>query len=524
MRLWFIFILFFSFALVAQTEDSTIDLGVGQQKVVNVKGLQRVAIGDPGVVDVQAIGSDQLIITAKKHGRTTLILWLTNGNRVSYTVRVSQLDPQGVVKDVALLLKDIEGIKIKVADQYIILDGEVYRAIDYIRIQKVMTIFPIVRSLVIVSPEAKKGIVMELERMFKENSLKDVRPSVICDMIFIEGFVSDERDKIKALSIAKSLGLKQSTTYQLASQETQQNASVQQGSGTTVVDDSGNIGQEFIDLITIGLKKMILLDVEFVEIKKNSQLKVGLDWINPDGGQNTFNGVFSSFYDITNPVTQVTTKHQSYRELYPVNRENYGFASFLNISANLNLFSNDGYSRILAKPKLLCASGEKASFLSGGEVPIVMCSGQAGCSVEFKKYGVLLDMNPVADNDGNIISKIKTEVSEPDWANAVQGVPAFKTRNVETTVTVHTGDTIVLSGLFRFDQQKAISKMAGVGHIPILGELFKSRDFQDGKSDVLIFVHPIIVKPDTPTIQNAIKEMRKRYVSAEDQISFSIFD
>ena len=122
MRLWFIFILFFSFALVAQTEDSTIDLGVGQQKVVNVKGLQRVAIGDPGVVDVQAIGSDQLIITAKKHGRTTLILWLTNGNRVSYTVRVSQLDPQGVVKDVALLLKDIEGIKIKVADQYIILE------------------------------------------------------------------------------------------------------------------------------------------------------------------------------------------------------------------------------------------------------------------------------------------------------------------------------------------------------------------------------------------------------------------
>ncbi len=510
MRLWFIFILFFSFALVAQTEDSTIDLGVGQQKVVNVKGLQRVAIGDPGVVDVQAIGSDQLIITAKKHGRTTLILWLTNGNRVSYTVRVSQLDPQGVVKDVALLLKDIEGIKIKVADQYIILDGEVYRAIDYIRIQKVMTIFPIVRSLVIVSPEAKKGIVLELERMFKENSLKDVRPSVIGDMIFIEGFVSDERDKIKALSIAKSLGLKQSTTYQLASQATQQNASVQQGSGTTVVDDSGNIGQEFIDLITIGLKKMILLDVEFVEIRKNAHLKVGLEWHSAGTGPNN--------------VLPNAIDYSSYYNISPAQTAGLDYIKGIqNLSADLYLDSNDAYSRILAKPKLLCASGEKASFLSGGEIPILMCVDDK-CYIEFKDWGVKLEMDPVADNDGNIISRIRTEVSEPDWTNTIQGVPSFISRNVETTVTVHTGDTIVLSGLFRFDQQKAISKLAGFGHIPILGELFKSRDFQDGKSDLLIFVHPIIVKPDTPSIQNTIKEMKKRYSMAEEQVSFSIFD
>ncbi|MBN2693219.1 pilus assembly protein N-terminal domain-containing protein [bacterium] len=521
-----IFFLFFIFsvALFAQAGD-TIDMGVGQQKVVNVKGLQRVAIGDPGVIDVQAVGADQIIITAKKHGRTTLILWLNNGKRIGYTVRVSMLDPQGVVKDVASLLKDIEGIKIKVADQYIILDGEVYRGMDYIRIQQVMAIFPIVKSLVIISPEAKIGIVKQLNDMFKENSLKDVRASVIGDMIFLEGFVSDEREKIKTLSIAKSLGLKQSSAYQMSQSQTQQ----QNGEGASgvtqtasVVEDGTNIGQEFIDLVGIGLKKMILLEVEFVEIRKSNHLKLGFNWASKSGEANTLEGVFTSFFDVTKP-DGTTIPVESSSILYPNNVNNYNFASFFNISTNLSLLSDDGYSRILAQPKLLCASGGEAKFLSGGEIPIPV-SQDGAVSVEWKEYGVKLDMNPVADADGNILTSVKTEVSEPDWANQVQGIPAFVNRKVETIITVHTGDTIVLSGLYRNDNQKGVTKLAGFGHIPILGELFKSRDFQEGKSDLLIFVTPRIVRPDAGTIKDMMNKMKRRYELSHSEVGFSIFD
>ncbi len=522
MRTIFFLFFVFSVALFAQASD-TIDMGVGQQKVVNVKGLQRVAIGDPSVIDVQAVGSDQIIITAKKHGRTTLILWLSNGNRVGYTVRVSMLDPQGVVKDVASLLKDIEGIKIKVADQYIILDGEVYRGMDYIRIQQVMAIFPIVKSLIIISPSAKKGIVEQLNQMFKENSLKDVRSSVIGDMIFLEGFVSDEREKIKTLSIAKSLGLKQSSTYQMGQSQTQQqNAEGGVTQTTNVVEDGTNIGQEFIDLVGIGLKKMILLEVEFVEIRKNNHLKLGFNWASMSGQANTLEGVFTSFFDITLP-DGTTVPKQSSSLLYPNNVNDYNFASFFNVHTNLSLLSDDGYSRILAQPKLLCASGGEAKFLSGGEIPIPLVQDDA-VTVEWKEYGVKLDMNPVADADGNILTSIKTEVSEPDWSNAVQGYPAFINRKVETIITVHTGDTIVLSGLYRNDNQKAVTKLAGFGHIPILGELFKSRDFQEGKSDLLIFVTPRIVRSDAGTIKDMMNKMKRRYELSHSEVGFSIFD
>lgn len=508
-------------------------MGVGQQKVLNIRNLQRVAIGDPSVIDAQAIGNSQLILTAKKHGRTTLIIWLSGGRRENYTVRVSKLN-QGVIKDIGTLLKDIEGLQIRVADQYIVLDGEVYRAIDYLRIQKVMKIFPLVKSLVIISPNAKKGLTEQLNTMFKENGLRDIKASVIGDMIFLEGFVSDEREKVKALSIAKSLGLKRSETYGIDQKKTQKKTSkgiaggAGSGAGSISTISEGSIGQEFVDLISIGLKKMILLELQFVEIEKNSQLKVGLEWKNVDGSPNVFSNVAGTYESSQLQMTQegaykAFPTGQSYYTLYPKNTNHFAFGGTLLMNADLNLLSDNGYARTLAKPRLLCASGEKAKFHAGGEVPFVVRTDDT-ITVTFKEYGIKLEMEPIADNDNNILSKVKAEVSQLDWANAILGYPSLKKRSVETSVTVHTGDTIVLSGLFKFEQQKAVSKMAGLGHIPILGELFKSRNFQDGKSELLIFVHPIIVRPDTPVIKNMINDIHRRYKKAKDEVSFSILD
>jgi len=508
-------------------DGNTINLGVGQQKVLSVKGLQRAAIGDPSVIDATSIGKNQIILAAKKNGRTTLILWFKGGKRKTYLVHVSKLDPQGVVKDVATLLSDIEGLSIKVAENYIILDGEVFRAIDYLRIQKVMKIFPIVKSLVIISPSAKKGITEQLNMMFSENGLKDVRANVIGDMIFLEGFVADDREKIKALSIAKSLGLKPSTTYsrkEIAA--TKQKSNIV--SGVINQNDEGNIGQEFIDLITIGLKKMILLDLEFVEIRKDDQLKIGLDWwsVNSSGervARNSVNHVLDTYTTELNPITGEERVIPTQITYYPNFSNQLRLFSNLSFGADLNLLAADGYAKILAKPKLICASGENAKFQSGGQIPIVTTS-MSGSSVIFKDYGVILKISPIADNDGNIITRIKAEVSEPDWSKMVMDMPSFIKRSVETTVTVPSESTIVLSGLFRFDQQKSVNKMAGLGHIPILGELFKNRNFIDGKSDLLIFVHPSIVTPDSNIIKNMIKKMKRRYKAATDEIGFSIFD
>jgi len=525
---YFSLFLFISLSIFAG-ESTTINMGVGQQRVLNVPKLQRAAIGDPSVLDAVPIGGNQLILTAKKHGRTTLIIWSRGGKRKTYSIHISKLDPQGVVKDVAALLSDIEGLNIKVAENYIILDGEVYRAIDYLRIQKVMKIFPLVKSLVVISPNAKKGITEQLNMMFSENGLKDVRASVIGDMIFLEGFVSDDREKIKALSIAESLGLKTSKSYSKEKEsKTKQESNMIASLKGDDNDNEGNIGQEFIDLITIGLRKMILLDLEFVEIRKDNGLKLGLDWWSVDTKgkkilQNGISGAATTYTIETNPMTGEDITRGSQVIYYPTFKNSFRLMSNINFGADLNLLANEGYAKILAKPKLICASGERAKFQSGGQIPIVS-KGQDSFKVEFKDYGVLLEIEPIADNDGNIITKIKAEVSEPDWSKTVQDIPSFITRKVETTVTVPSESTIVLSGLFRFDQQKSVNKIAGLGHIPILGELFKNRNFQDAKSDLLIFVHPSIVTPDSNIIKNMIKKMKRRYKAAGDEIGFSIFD
>ncbi len=529
MKLFYLIILFtvtISFSLSAQ--GGLISLGVGQQKVIKINNMTKIALGSD-VYTAQTVGSNQILVTGKKAGRSTLIVWVTGGKRITYIVRVTQLDPEGVVKDVANLLDGIEGIKIKIAEGYIILDGEVYRPIDYLRIQKVRGIFPIVKSLVIVSPAAKKGITEQLNSQFQENGLKDIRATVIGDMIFLEGFVSDDREKIKALAIAKSLGLKKSKNYTISKAATKLGTGEGSSKLAEKLDiEDDNMGQEFIDLITVGLKKMILLDLEFVEIKKSGQLKVGLDWYSMGadmkrGPASTFSEIATTNYDVVGPDGTVVAKRPTNAVLYPSQQFNLAFMSNFNIIADLSLLSSTGYSRVLAKPKLICASGEQAKFLSGGQIPIVTTS-RDGQTVTYKDFGIILDIAPIADGDGNIITKIKAEVSEPDWSNQVLGWPGFVVRKVETVVTIPTNNTIVLSGLFKFQEQKGVSKIAGLGHIPILGELFKSRDFQDGKSDLLVFVTPRIVTPDSNIVKSMIKKMKKNYEASSTEIGFSIFD
>jgi pilus assembly protein CpaC len=186
-----------------------------------------------------------------------------------------------------------------------------------------------------------------------------------------------------------------------------------------------------------------------------------------------------------------------------------------------------GFVRILSQPKLLCASGEKAEFQAGGEIPILVVTANQ-FAVEWKPFGVILKITPTADKQGNIGTEVYAEVSDIDRSLSIKAngfdVPGFRKRDVKTNVTVRDGETVVLSGLFNYDEQKAVSKLPLLGHIPILGELFKSRSFTDRKTELAIYVTPRVVRPDSERVTELIKDARKLYREAADSISFSIFD
>jgi len=167
-----------------------------------------------------------------------------------------------------------------------------------------------------------------------------------------------------------------------------------------------------------------------------------------------------------------------------------------------------GFSDVLAvepkgdrpKPKLLASNGKKASFLSGGEVPIVTVSTTGQASVSWKKYGVSLEIDPKLTKQNRIEAQIRAEVSNLDYANAVSVgtsvVPAVKTRWAETSINVEPDNTVVIAGLIENQEMKTISGVPVLSGIPLLGELFKSVTTSDRKTELVIFVTPKISGQD----------------------------
>lgn len=185
-------------------------------------------------------------------------------------------------------------------------------------------------------------------------------------------------------------------------------------------------------------------------------------------------------------------------------RTNLGLAGKLfglDIAAALDLAENDGLVTTLANPNLTALSGETASFLAGGEVPIPISQALGTVSVEYKQYGVSLAFTPTVLADGRISLRVRPEVSQLSSAGSVtlQGfnIPGFSTRRAETTVELGSGQAFMIGGLLSNNQNNAVDKAPFLGDLPILGSLFRSNKFQRRESELVIIVTPYLVKPMT---------------------------
>lgn len=157
--------------------------------------------------------------------------------------------------------------------------------------------------------------------------------------------------------------------------------------------------------------------------------------------------------------------------------------------ARLNLLLADGRARILANPRLVCESGADASFLAGGEIPIVIATPETR-TVEWKTYGIILKIQPKMDTGDRIRTHITAEISSVDHSGGTGNGPGFLTRRVTTFFSTPPGETVLLSGLVRSEMAKDVSKLPLLGQVPVLGELFKSRSFRENRSELAIFITP----------------------------------
>jgi pilus assembly protein CpaC len=180
------------------------------------------------------------------------------------------------------------------------------------------------------------------------------------------------------------------------------------------------------------------------------------------------------------------------------------------VSATLRAMESAGVVRTLAEPNLTAISGESATFISGGEFPIptgVTCQPTAGgglgnCvqTVSFKKFGISLNFTPVVLAEGRISLRVMTEVSEISAENSLTGgaggttIPSIKTRRAETTLEVPSGGSIAMAGLIQEQTKQAINGLPGLDSVPILGALFRSQDFVNNQTELMVIVTPYVVR------------------------------
>lgn len=253
-------------------------------------------------------------------------------------------------------------------------------------------------------------------------------------------------------------------------------------SGTTV--DASTV----LNMIEVSGSDQVLLKVTVAEVDRSVVKQLGMNLSGTVGIGNFTAGFNNSTAFTVNPdvVNQAVAAG--------------GFLSGdASLSASVEALQREGVIRTLAEPTLTAISGENASFLAGGEFPIPVSQDNDKIGVEFKKFGVGLDFTPVVMSGGRINLRVKTEVSELSSDGAVTlsiiSIPALKVRRAESTIELPSGGTLVMAGLLKESYQQAVSGVPGLMQVPILGSLFKSRDFLREQTELVVFVTPYTVSP-----------------------------
>jgi pilus assembly protein CpaC len=271
------------------------------------------------------------------------------------------------------------------------------------------------------------------------------------------------------------------------------------------VADITRLYPQIVNLVShVTLDQMVEIDVRIMEFRKSTLSQLGITW--------STTGVSGPTFGLAGDAVRTggflaPAGGSSLANIVPspkLSLSTYlGLAS--SITSAIDAAVTKGDATFLSEPKLTCKSGGQCKFLSGGEVPIPSSSVFGQVTVQFKPYGVKLEIEPVVGDSGVIHMKAFTELSAIDPSVTVAGIPGFITRRTDTEINLLSEQTLVISGLFDGSDNRNLYKVPGLGDVPVLGELFKSRNFQKKKSDLVIFLTPHLVAATSPSNLAAVQ-------------------
>jgi pilus assembly protein CpaC len=270
----------------------------------------------------------------------------------------------------------------------------------------------------------------------------------------------------------------------------------------------GGKKDKVINLMHIGGVQQVMLAVRVAEINRLVAEQIGINF-NAVAPQGNF-GVqqINSLAPVVNLVRSFTRPGTTFTQtLAPTLTALGGWTAAGTLwTVFLDLLKQNNLGRVLAEPNLVTTSGQKASFMAGGEFPIPVpqsgIGGAATITIEWKKFGVQLDFTPTVLDNNKIAVRVHPIVSELDYTLGLQTasytVPGLRTREMNTHVEVGDGQTFSIAGLLSDSTRNIINKFPVLGDLPVLGVLFRSTSYQKNETELVALVTPHLVKPMAP--------------------------
>ncbi len=274
-------------------------------------------------------------------------------------------------------------------------------------------------------------------------------------------------------------------------------------------------GKKLINMIDVKAEEQVMLQVTVAEMHRESVKRLGVNWNGNNIGEKAIGGATNNGFPVSNGIGRDSFLFGllggdigscvipgAVSAMVPPTTL-AGVSSVDCLAKTVQAFERSGMMRTLAEPKLTAISGETASFLAGGEFPIPVAQDKDTISVQWKPFGVGLSFTPMVLDAGRISLKIATEVSEISSEGAITldtlSIPSLSVRRAATTVEMPSGGSLVMAGLLSDNISQNIDGVPGLKNIPILGALFRSKDYRKRETELVIIVTPYVVRPTART-------------------------
>ncbi len=447
-------------------DTAYVNMYLGEIRVFPIAGIDRVAVGNPKVLSNSILSQGQLVVLANSVGVTTLYIWLDNGKERRIDVRVIEKEKIDSYTEIVQLVKSIKGVRVKKVGELTVVEGAVAAA-DKAVFDRIMERYKDVLNLVRPADSYREVTALLAD-------IPHIKINRLGNNTVVTGEVDEENAKLIQLVESRY--------------------------------------PNFINMSkkeAVVASKMVYMDVKIMEVAKSFTESIGINWADAFRGPSFGFGseVTRNGGTILNSSSISSVFASSGNANLSVGAGYFGIAA--DITSKINLSEQSGDAVTLAQPRLSARSGGKAEFLAGGEYPMPTTSTEGQVNVEFKPYGIILKIEPVVDDNNNIIAHVETEVSEVDDDTAVGTIKGIKSRSTKTDISMLEGQTLVISGLLKEVGGISNDDVAWLRDLPVLGPLFQSSNFRNNKTELVIFVTPTIHDVNSPENKAALEKAKK---------------